>query len=63
MLLLFHVLRFVNIKVQNQELVAPSKGSNTDLFNERRVNIADFISFFIYILTLFILFRYIMVFD
>lgn len=59
MLLLFQVFRFLNIKVQTQELVAPSKGSDMELFDERRVNIADFISFFIYILTLFILFRYI----
>ncbi len=59
MLLLFQVLRFINIKVQNQELVAPSRGAQTDLFDERKVNVADFISFFIYILTLFILSRYI----
>ena len=52
MLLLFQVLRFVNIKVQNQELVAPARGSQTDLFDERKVNIADFISFVIYMASL-----------
>lgn len=52
MLILFQILRFANIKIQNQELVAPARGSNTDIFNERRVNIADIISFVIYLIAL-----------
>lgn len=56
MLMLFQILRFINIKIQNQELVAPARGSNTDIFNERSVNIADISSFIIYLTTLTILF-------
>jgi len=49
MLMLFQILRFINIKIQNQELVAPSWGSSTSVFDRRRVNFMDFISFAIYI--------------
>ncbi|MBL7706688.1 MAG: hypothetical protein JNM21_14175 [Taibaiella sp.] len=55
MLILFQILRFVNIKIQNQELVAPSWGSSTDILDGRRVNFMDFISFVIYIVVFIIL--------
>lgn len=48
LLILFQVLRFLSAKLQGQELVAPSKGGTTDLFDERRVNWLDFTFFFIY---------------
>lgn len=48
LLILFQVLRFLSAKLQGQELVAPSKGATTDLFDERKVNWLDFTFFFIY---------------
>lgn len=49
LLLFYQILRFVNIKIQNQEFVAPSKGSRTDLIERRSINIIDYISFILYI--------------
>ena len=51
-ILLFHfqVLRFISAKTQGQELVCPSRGSRTDLFDERRVTFIDFGLFAIYFL-------------
>jgi len=48
LLLLFQLLRFLSVKIQGQELVAPGKGSTTDLFDERKVNWLDLVFFFIY---------------
>lgn len=48
LLILFQIFRFLSAKIQNQELVAPSRWATTNLFNERRVNWLDFAFFFIY---------------
>jgi hypothetical protein len=48
LLLLFQVFRFLSAKIQGQELVGPSRGSTTDLFEERRVNWLDYTFFVIY---------------
>lgn len=48
LLILFQILRFFSAKIQGQELVAPSGGATTDLYDERRVNGLDFLFFFIY---------------
>jgi hypothetical protein len=48
LLFLFQILRFLSAKIQGQELVAPSRGATTDLFDDRRVNWLDFLFFFIY---------------
>src|SRR5215831_12584308 len=42
LLILFQILRFLSANIQGQELVSPSKGGTTDLFDERRVNWLDF---------------------
>jgi hypothetical protein len=49
LLLLFQVLRFISARTQGQELVCPSSGSKTDLFDERNITLIDFILFVIYI--------------
>lgn len=49
LLLLFQVLRFISAKTQGQELVCPSKGSRTDLFDDRRITVIDFVLFVVYI--------------
>jgi hypothetical protein len=48
LLFIFQVLRVISLKIQHQELVSPSRGFTTDLFDERKVNWLDFILFFIY---------------
>jgi hypothetical protein len=48
LLLLFQVLRFISVKAQGQELVCPSKGGNTDLFDGRKATYIDIILFFVY---------------
>ena len=55
LLLLFQVLRFISVSTQGQELVCPSKGSRTDLFDERKVTFIDFFLFVVYIGTSIIL--------
>lgn len=55
LLLLFQVLRFISAKTQGQELVCPSKGSRTDIFDERKATFIDFVLFVIYIGTFIIL--------
>jgi hypothetical protein len=49
LLLIFQILRFLSLKIQGQELVSPSKGSATDLFDERKVNWLDIVFFFTYL--------------
>ena len=49
LLLLFQVLRFISARTQGQELVFPSKGSSSDLFDERRTTIIDVILFLVYL--------------
>jgi hypothetical protein len=48
LLLLFQALRFVSIKMQVREFVAPSKGGNNDIFYNIKVSIIDYILCFIY---------------
>ncbi len=48
LLILQQGLRVVSLKIQEQELVSPSRGFTTDLFDERKVNWLDFILFFTY---------------
>ncbi len=55
LLVFYQILRFVNIKVQNQEFVAPSRGSRTDIIEGRRINMIDYISFVLYMILLFLL--------
>ncbi|PTB97273.1 hypothetical protein C9994_03600 [Marivirga lumbricoides] len=47
LLILFQVLRLLSIKIQNRELVAPAK-SRTDIWDNRKVTLVDFILFVIY---------------
>jgi hypothetical protein len=55
LLVLYQILRFLNIKIQNQEFVAPSKGGTTDIIEGRKINFVDYISFVIYMAFLFLL--------
>ena len=48
LLLLFLVLRFISARTQGQELVCPTKGGHTDLFDGRKATYIDIILFFIY---------------
>ena len=47
-LLLWQVLRLVYYRITKMELVAPAKGSQYDFFDDRRINILDYIAFAIY---------------
>jgi|SRR5690606_2922612 len=55
LLVFYQILRFVNIKIQNQEFVAPSRGSRTDIIEGRRINFIDYISFVLYMVLLILL--------
>lgn len=48
LLVLYQILRVASLKIQQQELVSPSRGFTTDLFDERKVNWLDYIFFFTY---------------
>ena len=48
LLLLFQLLRFLSIKIQIREFVAPSKGGNYDIVYNVKVSNTDKILFFIY---------------
>jgi hypothetical protein len=48
LLLLFQVLRFLSIKMQLRELVAPSKGGDYDIAYNIKVSITDKILFLVY---------------
>ena len=48
-LLLFQLLRVISIKTQKKELVAPSKGSRTDVHDGRRITIVDYVLFVVYL--------------
>ena len=47
MLVLFQVLRFVSLKIQNLELVPADRSGFNDL-DERKISMVDYILFFIY---------------
>ncbi|MDB5285302.1 MAG: hypothetical protein JWR05_251 [Mucilaginibacter sp.] len=46
---IFQVLRIVSLNIQHQELVSPSRGGRTDIFEERNVNALDYLLFIIYL--------------
>lgn len=48
LLLLFQILRIVSVKTQKQELVAPTVGGKTDMFEGRTVTLVDFALFAVY---------------
>jgi hypothetical protein len=48
LLILYQALRLISLKIQGQELVSPSRGFTTDIFDKRKVNWLDFVLFFIY---------------
>ncbi|MGF7077011.1 hypothetical protein ABIC84_004975 [Mucilaginibacter sp. 3215] len=48
LLLLFQLLRYVSLKIQHREFVAPAKGGGPDLFENKKVSFADFTIFIIY---------------
>lgn len=55
-LLLFQFLRYVSLKIQKKELVAPAKQSKTDLLDERKITIVDIICFITFmVVTIFFL--------
>jgi hypothetical protein len=49
LLLIFQLLRFVNLKINGQEPVLPGRIGGYDLFDEREVNWVDVVLFLIYI--------------
>lgn len=59
LLIIFQILRFICAKTIGVELVAVSRGSATDLFEERKVTMIDFMAFAIYITSLIILLLYV----
>lgn len=52
LLILFQVLRFVSLQVQNEELVCPSKGSYTDALDNRRITFIDSFCLVVYMAAL-----------
>lgn len=48
LLSLFQVLRFISIRTQRQELVAPTRGGQTDIFDGRRLTFIDYTLFVVY---------------
>ncbi|TWI97179.1 hypothetical protein JN11_03639 [Mucilaginibacter frigoritolerans] len=53
LLLLFQFLRYVSLKIQHREFVAPAKGGGPDLFENKKLTFADFVIFVIYMGTWF----------
>ncbi|MET3979361.1 hypothetical protein ABIB62_001947 [Mucilaginibacter sp. UYP25] len=47
-IVLFQVLRILSLNIQNQELVAPTRGGVTDVFGERPLTSVDYVFFLIY---------------
>jgi hypothetical protein len=50
LLMLFQLLRYLSFAIQHREFVAPSRGSTTDLFENKKITLADYTIFIIYIL-------------
>ncbi len=48
-LLLFQLLRFLSLKIQNKELIMPAKNGGTDLYDDRKGTIFDVICFFVFL--------------
>jgi hypothetical protein len=55
LLLLYQVLRIISVNTQKQELVAPTRGGTTDIFEGRRITFIDFVLFTVYFATAIIL--------
>jgi len=49
LLLLYQLLRFLSAKTQHQELVSPTRGGGTDLFDDRKVTFVDYTFFVVYV--------------
>ena len=49
MLLIFQFLRFISLKLQHREFVAPAHGGGKDLFENKSLSGADFLIFLIYL--------------
>ncbi len=52
-LVLFQFLRFISLRTQNKELVAPAKGSKYDILDERNVTIIDILCFVVFLIVTF----------
>jgi hypothetical protein len=48
LLILFQLLRYLSLKLQNREFVAPPKGGGPDLFENKKVSFTDFAILVIY---------------
>lgn len=48
LLLLFQLLRYLSLKIQHREFVAPAHGGGLDLFENKKMTFADFVIFVIY---------------
>ena len=48
LLIEFQILRFVSLRLQHREFVAPAKGGGKDLFEDKNLTIADYMVFVIY---------------
>lgn len=55
LLVLYQVLRFISLGIQRRELVAPSKGSATDLYDGRDLTVIDYLLCVVYCAALFLL--------
>lgn len=47
-LVLFQLLRYLSLKFQHREFVAPARSGGPDLFDNKKVTFADFVIFVIY---------------
>lgn len=47
-LLLYQVLRIISVNTQKQELVAPTRGGTTDIFEGRKITFIDYVLFVVY---------------
>lgn len=48
LLLLFQILRYISLKLQNREFVAPAHGGGKDLFENKQPSFVDFIILIMY---------------
>jgi len=53
-LLLFQLLRFISLKIQGKELIAPPKGTTPDFYDSRKGTTIDFVCFIIFLVAIFI---------
>ena len=53
LLLLFQLLRYISLKMQHREFVAPANGGGPDLIENKKVTFADFTVFIIYMVSWF----------